>query len=227
MANGNQGRDIVINVIARLVIVVVIIATAIWLVASKGGPIAREIVQPFRTVMDVLGLVPDAPPKPLEEAVPYDQLRCLGYGILANMEGAATPRRIDKERIVCTMRKRAERDGSDICSVFRRQSELVAPGWGRRTVKQLGVFTMNVPDRALWYIERTHSENARNEAMLVAKETSCDGWEAIAFKRPNRGKTMGNQKPEELAEIDAKMVPAVPKLPEDEFEFFKAKPKPE
>lgn len=226
MANKEPSRDMIINVIVRLILVVVIMATAVWAAASMGGPVVHKVMHPFRTVIELLRGKPDAPPKPLEEAVPYDQLKCLGYGMLANMEGAATQRRIDKERIICTMRKRAEADGSDICSVFRRQAELVAPGWGRRKTTQF-FLTINVPDRAFWYIERTFSESARNEALLLAKESRCDGWEAIALKRPNRGKTMGNQKPDELAAIDATMVPAIPKSPEDEFQYFKPKPKPE
>lgn len=183
----------------------------------------RAAMRPIWSVTDFIGLTRQAKPQlPPEKAVPQDQLRCLGYGMLANLEGASVQREVDKERIICTLKKRAEFEGTDVCFVFRRQRELVTPSWGVRKYSKLGI-TIKVPDRSVGYIERTFDETARNAALLLAKQTRCEGWNGIAIKRPDRKYTIGNQKPDELADIDAKMVPVVPPTQGDTFVYLKMK----
>lgn len=211
--------------LSKLLLIALIVGGFVYIFVQFKD-LGSAIFAPFRFLTDIVGITkPDRPLKPVEEAVPEDRLRCRAYGMLANLEGAKAHRDEDKVRIMCTIANRAKAEGTDECFVFRRQRELVTPDWGRRQYSKLGV-TINVPDRIPGYIERTFSETARNDAMLLAKQTSCTSWEGITLKRPNRSKTLGNQKPDELAEIDAKMVLAVPKSEGSEFEYLKMKSAP-
>lgn len=160
------------------------------------------------------------------------------YSMLTDMVGVKQPLLNDKIRIICTIIA-IEKSGVSAGTVFEYQRELVTPDWGRRyteTPIPLGQRNFYVPRRGIKYIEtidpsisasdiKTSLELARD--IRTNKKSCPPNWNALAIIRPVREKTVGNQKPDEIAAIENTMVEI--KLPPDEkteFRFFTMPSKP-
>lgn len=165
------------------------------------------------------------PEVPIDKRVITQGEKCRGYAMLANLAGSKSKLEQDKVNVLCTI-IRLEESGADACDIFHNMMELVPPGWGRR---QTGVplpgtgRNLYVPKRQFWYVETEFTKPELDAAMLLARRTKdqklCPAdWRAITIIRPNRDRTVGNQRPEEIDAIK-KMAPQKLTGP-SEFQFF-------
>jgi hypothetical protein len=158
------------------------------------------------------------------------KVKCRAYTMLANMVGAKHKFQEDRIRILCTILNLEKT--SNVCDVFSYQTELVVPGWGRRQTDMPLPFSgrnIYVPRRYIDYIETVDpdiTETDRNAGIVLAEDVKekklCpQNWKATTIVRPERGKTVGNQQPNELAAIKNSEKMARQSVDgETEFEFY-------